>query len=83
MFDCSGVIVQGLGSRQARLARVNGLGILVQGLSLKVGRGSARAADVQGTPTQSHISPSIFEYTKIRKEACLFGDGELRARLIV
>ena len=62
--DCScltaQVIVQGLGNRQARLARANGLGILVQGLSLKVGRGSARAADVQGTPTQSHTSPSIF-----------------------
>ena len=28
------------------------------------GRGSARAEDVPGTPTQSHISPSILEYTK-------------------
>ena len=29
------------------------------------GRGSARAEDARGTPTQSHISPSILEYTKI------------------
>ena len=29
-----------------------------------VERGSARAEDAQGTPTQSHISPSILEYTK-------------------
>ena len=26
---------------------------------LRVGRGAARAEDAQGTPTQSHISPSI------------------------
>ena len=26
------------------------------------GRGAARAEDAQGTPTQSHISPSILEY---------------------
>ena len=26
------------------------------------GRGAARAEDVQGTPTQSHISPSILVY---------------------
>jgi hypothetical protein len=28
------------------------------------GRGSARADGAQGTPTQSHISPNILEYTK-------------------
>ena len=27
-----------------------------------VGRGTARAEDAQGTPTQSHISPSILVY---------------------
>jgi len=27
-----------------------------------VGRGAARAEDAQGTPTQSHISPSILVY---------------------
>jgi len=26
------------------------------------GRGTARAEDAQGTPTQSHISPSILVY---------------------
>ena len=31
------------------------------------GRGSVRAEDAQGTPTQSHISPSIFLYTKIMR----------------
>jgi len=30
------------------------------------GSGSARAEDAQGTPTQSHISPSKFQYTKIK-----------------
>ena len=29
------------------------------------GRGSARAEFAQGTPTQSHSSPSILEYTKL------------------
>ena len=29
------------------------------------GRGSTRAENAQGTPTQSHVSPSIFLYTKI------------------
>ena len=28
-------------------------------------KGSARAEDAQGTPTQSHISPSTFSNTKI------------------
>jgi len=33
------------------------------GLGFKVpGRGAARAEDAQGTPTQSHISPSILVY---------------------
>jgi len=32
------------------------------GDGLRVGRGAARADDAQGTPTQSHISPSILEY---------------------
>jgi len=27
--------------------------------------GTTRAEDAQGTPTQSHIPPSILEYTKI------------------
>ena len=29
---------------------------------LRVGRGTTRAEDAQGTPTQSHISPSILVY---------------------
>ena len=29
---------------------------------LSVGRGATRAEDAPGTPTQSHISPSILEY---------------------
>jgi len=29
------------------------------------GRGSARAEDAPGTPTQSNVSPSILDYTKI------------------
>ena len=29
---------------------------------LRVGGGTARAEDAQGTPTQSHISPSILVY---------------------
>ena len=31
------------------------------------GRGAARTEDDQGTPTQSHLSPSILEYTKIKQ----------------
>ena len=31
-------------------------------LGLVSGRGAARAEDAQGTPTQSHISPSILVY---------------------
>ena len=30
--------------------------------SKKLGRGAARAEDAQGTPTQSHIPPSILVY---------------------
>jgi len=33
------------------------------------GRGAARAEDAQGTPTQSHISPSILVYEEKRTEA--------------
>ena len=29
---------------------------------LRVGRGAARAEDAEGTPTQSHVSPSILVY---------------------
>jgi len=29
---------------------------------VRVGRGAARAEDAQGTPTQSHMSPSILVY---------------------
>jgi len=36
--------------------RVNGLTRVDR---LRVGRGAARAEDAQGTPTQSHVSPSI------------------------
>ena len=34
------------------------------------GRGAARAEDAQGTPTQSHILPSIqvYKYTKMTNE---------------
>ena len=35
-------------------------------MGLKTGRGTARAEDAQGTPTQSHISPSILVYEDSR-----------------
>ena len=35
------------------------------GLLCLSGRGSARAEDAPGTPSQSHISPSVFSCTKI------------------
>ena len=39
----------------------------MSGLSVQdLGRVSARAEDAPGTPTQSHISPSVLEYTKIK-----------------
>ena len=31
---------------------------------LRVGRGATRAEDAHGTPTQSHISPSILVYAE-------------------
>ena len=33
---------------------------------LNIGRGSARAGDAQGTPTQSHVSPSILRGRRSR-----------------
>jgi len=35
---------------------------IIHALKLVLGRGTARAEDAQGTPTQSHISPSILVY---------------------
>ena len=35
------------------------------------GRGTARAEDAQGTPTQSHISPSILVYEEQTIELCV------------
>ena len=43
------------------------------------GRGTAKAEDAQGTPTQSHISPSILAY----KENPLGKHGEIRDRFVV
>ena len=42
--------------------RAQGYGFKVFGMWLDSGRGAARAEDAQGTPTQSHISPSILSY---------------------
>ena len=36
------------------------------------GRGTARAEDAQGTPTQSHISPSILVYEDTNRERAGF-----------
>ena len=33
---------------------------------LQSGRGAASVEDAQGTPTQSHISPNILYYTKMK-----------------
>ena len=33
-----------------------------------IGRGAARAEDAQGTPTQSHISPSVPVYIEFKSE---------------
>ena len=41
-------------------------------------RGAARAEDAQGTPTQSHISPSIPDYEDIRMAAALFGSQPIK-----
>jgi len=38
------------------------------------GRGTTRAEDAQGTPTQSHISPSILEYEEYTPLARHLGD---------
>ena len=59
-------------ARQREGGRRDGKSLSEYGLLTKAvprlidsGRGSARTEDAQGTPTQSHISPSIFEYTTI------------------
>ena len=39
------------------------------------GRGAARAEDAQGTPTQSHISPSILVYEDYHEEHAGAGVG--------
>ena len=39
------------------------------------GRGTARAEDAQGTPTQSHISPSILVYEDENKGGGSFRGG--------
>ena len=49
----------GVGFRVWDIFQTYGLGV---GDILRVGRGTARAEDAQGTPTQSHISPSILVY---------------------
>ena len=36
-------------------------------LILEHGRGATRAEDAQGTPTQSHISPRILAYVRLRR----------------
>ena len=47
---------------------------------LRVGRGTTRAEDAQGTPTQTHISPSILVYEENPFFSCaagmvVLGDG--------
>ena len=50
---------------------------------LRVGRGTTRAEDAQGTPTQSHISPSKLVYTdKIRSSSLNESEYSARARCI-
>jgi len=42
-------------------------GIAMGGDRLRVGRGTTRADDAQGTPTQSHTSPSILVYEEKKR----------------
>jgi len=51
------------------------LGRLSTSDRLRVGRGSTRAEDAQGTPTQSHISPSILVYEEELLIRALFFRG--------
>jgi len=54
--------------------------MLDSGLVGWLGRGAARAEDARGTPTQSHISPSILVYEErsIRRPLCGVGCGVCR-----
>jgi len=70
-YEGWGVFVDrlGLGVFRAGADLVDeGLGFLILGFRVPCvefkfyGRGTARAEDAQGTPTQSHISPSILVY---------------------
>jgi len=61
------------------LPRDRGLSICVKRVS---GRGTTRAEDAQGTPTQSHISPSILVYEDkkgLRMSARVMSGGTLRS----
>ena len=53
--------------RRRRVATACGRAALSGG---KVGRGTARAEDAQGTPTQSHVSPIILVYEDKVIPAC-------------
>ena len=60
IWDLGGWVL-GFGSRVG--AEVQGTGAGPPGSIPGIyGRGAARAEDAQGTPTQSHISPSILVY---------------------
>ena len=45
------------------------------------GRGAARAEHAQGTPTQSHVSPSILVYDDYLGRGDVAGRGDRRDRL--
>jgi len=46
-----------------------------------VGRGTKRAEDAQGTPTQSHISPSILVYEDKKTGGVQAGVSDIRGAL--
>ena len=76
---------------QALVAPTTPHGVLVRGHaglvidsglvgSTDSGRGTARAEDAQGTPTQSHISPSILLYEDNQQSLSLQGHRRIADR---
>jgi len=60
IYPCRTCPIQTVGLARTNLGRAAGRELLTSGDRLRVGgRGAARAEDAQGTPTQSHTSPSI------------------------
>ena len=81
-------VTNGITLRSPSVRKVDSRQVIDSGLigstdfhSSNSGRGTARAEDAQGTPTQSHISPSILVYEE--KHVKKLGIGAVQQRIIL